>query len=187
MNALKLRSFFPSALLILTLVAPAVRGQGVADSLLLGARTIELAAKLSGFQQVPPVLSNGKGSFSAEIHDINSITFRLSYSGLSSPVTGAHVHFGQKGVNGGIIFFLCGGGPTAACPNSGTITGTITAADVSVLPSGNPDSVIPQGIQHGDLAGAIRAILNGDGYVNVHTQNFPAGEIRGQIFTVFEE
>src|SRR5438105_14336847 len=108
MNALKLRSFFPSALLILTLVAPAVRGQGVADSLLLGARTIELAAKLSGFQQVPPVLSNGKGSFSAEIHDINSITFRLNYSGLSSPVTGAHVHFGQKGANGGIIFFLCG-------------------------------------------------------------------------------
>jgi len=186
MNALKLRVFFPSAvLLLLTLTAPAVRGQGAASSLELGARSLQLAAKLSGFQQVPPLLSNGTGRFSAVIHGNSSITFRLSYSGLSSHVTAAHVHFGQKGVNGGVIFFLCGGGPTAACPASGTITGTITAAEVSVLPADNPDSVIPQGIQPGDLAGTIRAILSGVTYVNVHTQTFPAGEIRGQIHPIY--
>jgi hypothetical protein len=178
--------FFPSAvLLVLALTAPTGRGQEAASSLEREAKSVELAAKLSGFQQVPPVLSNGKGTFSAVIHDNSSITFSLSYSGLSSHVTGAHVHFGQKGVNGGIIFFLCGGGPTAACPDSGTITGTIKAADVSVLPASNPDSVIPQGIQPGDLAGAIRAILSGVTYVNVHTQKFPAGEIRGQIHLTY--
>jgi hypothetical protein len=117
MNALKLRVFFPPAvLLLLTLTAPAVRGQGADKSLELRARSLELAAKLSGFQEVPPRLSNGTGRFSAVIHGNSSITFSLTYSGLSSPATAAHVHFGQKGVSGGVIFFLCGGGPTAACP-----------------------------------------------------------------------
>jgi len=49
---------------------------------------------------------------------------------------------------------------------------TITAADVSVLPASNGDSVIPQGIQPGNLAGLIKAIHNGDTYVNVHSETF---------------
>jgi len=31
---------------------------------------------------------------------------------------------------------------------------------------------------------AIQAILNGNSYVNIHTQQFPAGEIRGQLAVV---
>lgn len=67
------------------------------------------------------------------------------------------------------------------CPASGIVTGTITAADVIVLPSTNGDSVIPQGIPPGDFAGLIKAIHSDDNYINVHTTNFPSGEIRGQV------
>ena len=78
------------------------------------------------------------------------------------------------------MVFLCGGNKQA-CPASGTVTGTITAADVSTLPANNADSVIPQGIQPGDLAGVLEAIRSGNSYVNVHSATFPNGEIRGQV------
>lgn len=92
----------------------------------------------------------------------------------------AHIHFGASKTNGGVIVFLCGS-PKPACPGSGTITGTITAADVSILPADNPNSVIPQGIQPGGFGALLKAIRSGNTYVNVHTPNFPAGEIRGQV------
>jgi hypothetical protein len=108
----------------------------------------------------------------------------LSYSGLSSGVSQAHIHFGQRPVNGGIIVFLCdntGKAPqgVTACPNSGTVAGTITAADVN--PANDPEPVTAQGIAAGEFAGLLGAIEHGDAYGNVHTSNFPAGEIRGWL------
>jgi hypothetical protein len=129
-------------------------------------------AKLDGFQQVPSLLSNGKGTFTATISS-NSISYTLTYSGLSSTTTVAHIHFGQTGVNGGVVAFLCGGGGKPTCPTSGTVSGTITASNII----GPAD----QGIAAGDFAGALRAIQSGNTYVNVHSTKFPAGEIRGQI------
>jgi hypothetical protein len=120
------------------------------------------------------------GSFEAEINDDGTISFTLSYAEMSSPVTQAHIHFGASRTNGGVMVFLCGG-PKAACPVAGSVAGTLTAADVSVLPASNGDSVIPQGLQPGDLAGMIEAIRSGNTYVNVHTTTFPNGELRGQV------
>jgi hypothetical protein len=99
---------------------------------------------------------------------------------MSSPVVQAHIHFGASKTNGGVIVFLCGGSKPA-CPASGTISGTITAGDVSVLPATNGDSVIPQGINPADLGALITAIRSGDTYINVHSTTFPSGEIRGQV------
>jgi hypothetical protein len=39
----------------------------------------------------------------------------------------------------------------------------------------------PPGIQPGDLAGMLEAVRSGNSYVNVHTSNFPSGEIRGLV------
>lgn len=108
-------------------------------------------AELTSFNQVPSVLAKGHGRFYAEINEDNTISFELSYADMSSAVVQAHIHFGASKTNGGVMVFLCGG-VKPACPASGTITGTITAADVSILPATNGDSVIPQGIQPGDLA-----------------------------------
>lgn len=139
-----------------------------------------LHADLNSFNQVPTALSEGSGRFEARINEDRTISYRLYYRNMSSSVTQAHIHFGASKTNGGIMVFLCGS-PKPACPPYGEVTGTLTAADVSILPATNPNSVIPQGISPGDLAGVFSAILSGNSYVNVHTTKFPAGEIRGQV------
>lgn len=136
-----------------------------------------LRASLSGFQEVSPKLTNGSGTFKATATS-TSISFTLTYSGLSSPAFMAHLHFAQRSVNGGIFVWLCGvGGGKPACPDgttsAATVTGTITPADIKAVPD--------QGVAAGDLAGAMRIIQAGDAYVNVHTSIYPGGEIRGQV------
>lgn len=143
-------------------------------------RADSLRADLISLNQVPAVLAKSHGDFNAQVNEDGTISFELSYTGMSSPVTQAHIHFGASKTNGGVIVFLCGG-LKPACPASGIVTGTLTAADVSVLPATNGDSVIAQGIAPGDLAGLLAAIRTGNAYVNVHTEMFPSGELRGQV------
>lgn len=144
-------------------------------------------AKLKGFKEVGntgPINSPGSGEFRATVSD-DSLTYTLTYTALSTPVTQAHVHFGQAGVSAGVMFFLCtnlGNGPagTPACPsNGGTVTGTITAASI-VGPAG-------QNVTPGDFSAALRIIRGGVGYANVHTTKFPVGEIRGQLARTDDE
>lgn len=134
-----------------------------------------LRAKLNGFHEVPSISTKGKGEFSARISgDGTSISFSLKYSDLTGVPTAAHIHFGQRGVNGGILAFLCGGGSKPACPATpATVEGTIAAADIL--------AIAPQGVAAGDLAAALRAIRSGSTYTNVHSSVFGSGEIRGQI------
>jgi CHRD domain len=137
-------------------------------------------AKLSGFQSSPSINSPGTGQFQLTIDPSgNQLTFVLTYSGLTSPVTQAHVHFAQPGVNGGVMFFLCsnlnnGPADTQACPaGGGTVSGVIKAADIVAISS--------QNVAAGDFAVALKIIRSGVGYANVHTTNFPPGEIRGLV------
>jgi hypothetical protein len=134
-----------------------------------------LKADLEGFQEVPAISTAGEGKFRAKISkDESMIEFELSYSDLEGgAVLFAHIHLGQVGVNGGVAAFLCGGGDKPACPSSGTVTGTIVAADI-IGPAG-------QGIAPGELSEVIHAMRAGKTYVNVHTTTFSGGEVRGQI------
>ncbi|MFY9608434.1 MAG: CHRD domain-containing protein [Blastocatellia bacterium] len=134
---------------------------------------------LIGFEEVPSLSTPAGGTFEMKI-DVGDTGFdyELSYSGLVGNALQSHTHFGQQGVTGGIMVFFCtnlGNGPpgTQACPQSGTVTGTISAADV-VGPGG-------QGIAAGEFAEVLRAIRGGAAYVNVHSSVFPGGEIRGQL------
>ena len=68
---------------------------------------------LSGFSEVPSVSTVAEGEFNATISvDETQIDYELSYSDLEGSVTQAHIHLGQKDVNGGISVWLCGN-PTA--------------------------------------------------------------------------
>lgn len=142
-------------------------------------RSSSLRAELEGAQEVPAVSTEASGSFKARIHrEGDKITYRLRYRDLSGAVQQAHIHFGQRNVNGGVSAFLCSnldGAPdgTPACPQEGTVRGTIEADDV-VGPAA-------QGIAAGELDELVAAIRDGLAYANVHTEPFPAGEIRGQI------
>jgi CHRD domain len=138
----------------------------------------KFSASMSGFNESPPILTNGTGTFHATV-TATSLTYTDTFGGLTSDVQQSHIHFAQKGVNGGIFLFLCsnlGNGPagTPACPvHGGTVTRTVTAADFSPVGA--------QNITAGDFAAALRILRSGNAYVNVHTKNFPGGEIRGQV------
>jgi hypothetical protein len=133
-------------------------------------------ARLNGFQETPSVSTTGFGDFDATLVDETTLHYVFRYGGLEGGNSlFAHVHFGQRGVAGGVSYFLCGGStkPTP-CPNvEGEVEGDITPADV-IGPNG-------QGIEPGSFAEILRAMRAGHSYVNIHTTRWPAGEIRGQI------
>lgn len=134
---------------------------------------------LRGFEEVPAISTGATGEFSAEIGD-SQITYELTYAGLTGVVTQAHIHLAQLSVNGGIMVFLCsnlGNGPagTQGCPAPpATVTGTIAGADVLGIAAA-------QGLNAGEFAELVAAIRGRAAYVNVHTDVFPGGEVRGQL------
>jgi hypothetical protein len=154
-------------------------GEALADHRDDGDR--RLKTRLRGIEEPPSVSSTGRGAFRASIpEDRTSIDYKLEYEDLEGDVLQAHIHLGQRGVNGGIAVFLCtnlGNGPagTQTCPGprDGSVSGTITGADI-IGPAG-------QGLTTGEFAELLRAIDRSVTYVNVHTSKHTAGEIRGQI------
>lgn len=139
-------------------------------------RDVTLRASLGGLKEVPPIASAATGRLRATLDEAaQTIKFTLNYRNLAANPTMAHIHFGPSKVSGGVIAFFCGGGDKLACPaaTSGTVTGTITPADVVALAA--------QGIAPGDFASLVRAIKTGNAYANIHNRTFPAGEVRGQI------
>jgi CHRD domain len=137
-----------------------------------------VATVLKSFEEVPAISSAASGFFKATIDVENeTISYELSYEGVANP-TQAHIHLGQSAVNGNVSVFLCSntGTPPGAtpCPASpAVVTGTLTAANI-LGPSG-------QGIAPGEFAELAAAIRKGVTYVNVHSEQFTGGEIRGQL------
>jgi len=163
------------AIAALALVALAVASFAVAGD---GGKKRVKADALSGYNEVPAISSTGRARFSAQVDTAGqTITYTLTYSGLSGNPLFAHIHFGQRDVSGAVVAFLCGGGGKPACPasTSGTVTGTIVPADV-----GNFGSVA-QGIGPGEFAEFVAAIRAGRTYVNIHTPTYQTGEIRAQL------
>jgi hypothetical protein len=145
-----------------------------------GSHSISAKDGLVGYQEVPAISTTGGGSFDAKVaSDDSSFDWTLSYSALEGAVQQAHIHFGQRSVNGGISIFLCsnlGNGPagTPACPAPpATVSGTADATDV-IGPTG-------QGIAPGEFDEILAAIRAGTAYANVHSTMWPGGEIRGQL------
>ena len=69
-------------------------------------------ASLDSFQEAPLTLATtGRGSFRIRVRS-DGLHYKLSYSGVESNVTQAHIHLGRTGLAGGIIAFLCGPQPS---------------------------------------------------------------------------
>jgi len=138
--------------------------------------SVALKAFLRGLNEVPPTSSTATGTFVATPNGDGTFNFTLTFSGLAAPALFSHIHFAPTKVAGGVMIFLCGGGGQPACPaaTAGTVTGTFSSANV-VGPTA-------QGVAAGDLTTALRQVVQGAGYVNIHDATFPAGEIRGQVF-----
>jgi CHRD domain len=150
------------------------------------AKADQIGALLTGYEESPSVSTTASGEFTATVApDGETIDYTETYSGLQGTVTQSHIHVGQLGVNGSIVIFLCqtadNPDPTGLapeCPQEGTVSGTITTANVIA------GSDASQQLAAGDLAAVVTAIRAGAAYVNVHTDLSPGGEIRGQIRTI---
>ncbi len=115
-----------------------------------------IALELDGSSEVPPVdtAATGSGTLTVELNT-GGISGSATFTGLSSPFKAAHIHSGFAGSNGPIFV------PLVQNPD-------------------NPNQLdIPPDTRLSEADLAI--LLAGGMYVNVHTTNFPAGEIRGQI------
>ena len=117
-----------------------------------------LVAQLSGNQENPPVAGTGHGTAAFTLIGADLI-YSLSVEGLTGAITGAHIHSGERGVNGGVVFSLAG---DFIDPPTGP--GTTAIGNVSGLSTAQ-----------------IADLLAGQYYVNIHTAGNPAGEVRGQI------
>jgi len=144
------------------------------------------AANLTGYQETPLTLNSpASGEFAASVsNDGSAIHYTLTYRGFTSDVAQAHIHFGRPAITGMIVLFLCNtsGSPPAtvptppACPaRSGTVSGTLTAANVIARAQQGVDGGAP------GFAEIVKALRNGAVYANVHTATFPGGEIRAAL------
>jgi hypothetical protein len=137
---MKLRGSFVAALLAVGFLASAAQAQ-------------MYMAHLDGKSEVPPKETKGTGDLQAKLDPATkTLTYTLTYSGLSSPVTAAHFHGpASPGTNAGVVLPI----PHAT---KSPVKGRAKLTDAQIA----------------DLeAGKL--------YVNVHTKTNPGGEIRGQV------
>ena len=128
-----------------------------------GATTLR-AARLSGGQEVPPVSTPAIGNATVTVNPAQTeVSVVLEVTGLTD-ITEAHIHFGDIGIDGPIIFSLASG------PFTSPLNVTLTTFDF-----------IPQTQGVTTFDSAVQAMMNGRTYVNVHTAANPDGEIRGQV------
>jgi len=145
----------------------------------------KVRARLMGFQEVPAVSTQAAGTFEAVISpNGDAIDYEITYTGMQGAVTQSHVHVGQRGVNGGIVLWICGS--TIATPPTPGPAGTPTCTSPNGHFAGTwrPENVQTVGAQQfapGELGEVIAAIRAGLAYANVHTLISLGGEIRGQL------
>jgi hypothetical protein len=125
---------------------------------------------LSGKEEVPPNASNASAWAKFQSVDNGSqLAYSVSIIGLKE-ITGAHIHNGIKGQNGDIVAVLSKG-KSAEDGGNATISwnGNITKDDL-------------QGpLKDKEISDLVSLMRNSSTYVNVHTEEYRDGAIRGQI------
>ncbi|MCX6350855.1 MAG: CHRD domain-containing protein, partial [Bacteroidetes bacterium] len=110
------------------------------------------SARMTGDQENPKVTTNARGVATISITpDKTTAVVDVTVTGLSGAITGAHIHDGKPGTNGGVVFPL------------NIVDGNKVYARIKLTPQ------------------TLAKLIMGDYYVNVHTAANGGGEIRGQI------
>ncbi|MDR6224192.1 CHRD domain-containing protein [Desmospora profundinema] len=130
---------------------------------------------LSGKEEVPPVRTAAFGNAAFFLSkDRKKLFYRLQVNRIRR-LTQAHIHIGRRGENGPVVAFLFGPVQPGISVDQGVVTGTITSDDLVGPLRGEP------------LESLIQLMKEERTYVNVHTEQHPAGEIRGQIQPLFRK
>jgi hypothetical protein len=140
---------------------------------LVAAENRNFRTHLTGDEEVPANDSRAQGQAIFQLSkDGTAIEYKLIVANIEN-VTQAHIHLAPAGVNGPIVVWLYPSAPPAQLipgRSQGALAeGTITEAQFVGPLAGQP------------LSALLDALHNGTAYVNVHTSQYPPGEIRGQI------
>lgn len=129
----------------------------VAAALMLGfaplaqAKTVKFSGDFAA--ENATTTTSGAGHVTGTVNTTtDKVTYKITYSGLSGKVLAAHFH-----------------GPAAAGADAGVM-----------LPIPGPYKTGMHGTLKANAA-TVKAILDGMTYVNLHTKQFAAGEIRAQV------
>ena len=139
------------------------------------AAVVQYGAILSGDQEVGPVVTNGSGEATVLFNDATGdLTWSLFFRNLTSPIGGggaptAHIHNAPAGANGPVVISL--DGPGSVVDGNGETEGIYFG------------SVNTGELQDGSAI--VDALFANALYFNLHTENNPGGEIRGQILPAF--
>ena len=136
------------------------------------AAVITATASLDGLQEVPPNASTATGTATLTVDDITgAYEFMLDVDGIdvfeinAAVAGGIHIHEAPIGSNGGIVINVASDRTGLAIPGFGMFS--MTSAGVV-----------------DDLSAILDAMAAGDLYINVHTEEYAGGEIRGQLTVV---
>ena len=122
---------------------------------------VTYVVRMNGGQETPANNTKGTGSGTFTI-DGSKLKYSIDVKDLSGAASAAHIHVGAMGVSGPPVYTFAVKASADGNISEGTIDLT---TDASAGVSGD----------------SLRKLMsNGNAYVNVHTKNFPAGEVRGQ-------
>ena len=125
---------------------------------------------LTGMEEVPPVNTNSTGIALFELLN-NHIDFKVNVTNLDN-IKSAQIHIGEFGQNGEIIVSLLKSLSHVDVQNGTLVEGQVTSSDLVGPLKGKTINEL------------VRLFNNTKTYVNIHTEQYPNGEIRGQVTTV---
>jgi hypothetical protein len=118
------------------------------------AEVITISVELTAGAEVPPSMSTAKGMLEATLDtDSKVLKYTVTYEGLTGPATGAHFH-----------------GPADA---AGTAPPVVPIAEDMLASPIEGEATLTDD--------QISEVQNHMWYFNVHTAQYPDGEIRGQL------
>lgn len=128
-----------------------------------------LKADLSGKNEVPSVKTKAKGEAKFTLSDDGKkLSYTLVLRDIENP-TAAHIHLGEAGKNGAPLATLYNGPK-----KEGKFRGNIAQASLT-------DKDLTGEFSGKSIGALVELIKSGKAYVNVLSDAYPDGEIRGQI------
>lgn len=92
-------------------------------------------------------------------YNLTTLTLQAVFDGLAGPIQAVHIHEGTVGNTGPVAYDL------TSFVNGNEVFGQVPLADIA----------------------SLNKLLSGDYYVNIHTEAFPDGEVRGQLYKLSRE
>lgn len=156
------------SLLFVTIAAPTITS----------ADTLTYDGSLNGASESPAIASPGIGFAIVTINTLSqTMEVNVTFSGLTSPNTAAHIQCCTPAPgNAGVATVT----PTFTGFPSGDISGSYDHLfDLTASTTYNPAFVTAQGSVAAAETALLTGLADGEAYLNIHTTNFPGGEIRG--------